>query len=92
MRPPSSTRITKGGVVDEGAGEGHLLPLAAGEVDATLEAARQHANDALHLAAASVGGADYALSYDRNHWLRRVGRVATLLGPRPAIMTPDDCL
>ncbi len=47
--------------------------------------------DALHLAAAYVGEADYAVSCDQPHWLRRARRVATLLGPGPAIVSPAVC-
>lgn len=48
--------------------------------------------DALHLAAAYVGGADYAVSCDETHWLRRARRIATLLGPGPAIVSPAACV
>lgn len=45
------------------------------------------ATDALHLAAAVVGGARYAVSCD-NDWLQRTAQVAALLGPTPMIVTP----
>ncbi|MHB8619540.1 MAG: hypothetical protein ACYDAG_08220 [Chloroflexota bacterium] len=57
-----------------------------------LQTLHFHTNDALHIAAAYTGGADYAVSCDRQHWIRRAGRVAALLGPRPAIVTPEECL
>lgn len=48
--------------------------------------------DALHVAAAYTGQADYLLSYDARHFLRRAPRVAALIGPGPAIVTPEECL
>lgn len=47
--------------------------------------------DALHIAAAYTGGARYAVSCDVPHWLRRAARVARLLGPGPAIVSPAEC-
>ena len=46
--------------------------------------------DALHIAAAYTGDATYAVSCD-DHWVRRAARVAALLGPGPAIVTPEEC-
>lgn len=45
--------------------------------------------DALHLAAASAGGAKYAVSCD-DDWLRRAAAVAAVLGPEPAIVSPAE--
>ena len=69
------------------------VPLAAARATASrLEALGFRTNDALHIAAAYTGGADYAVSCDRQHWIRRAARVAALLGTRPAIVTPEECL
>lgn len=57
-----------------------------------LQAAGFEALDALHIAAAYVGGADYAVSCDEAHWLRRAGRIGALLGPGPAIVSPTACV
>ncbi|TAK20442.1 MAG: hypothetical protein EPO26_17865 [Chloroflexota bacterium] len=57
-----------------------------------LEALGFRTNDALHLAAAYTGGADFAVSCDRQHWIRRAPRVASVLGTRPVIVTPEECL
>lgn len=48
--------------------------------------------DALHIAAAYVGGANYAVSCDEPHWLRRAGRITALLGPGPVIVSPAECV
>lgn len=47
--------------------------------------------DALHIAAAYTMGADYLVSCDE-HFLRRVTRVARLLGGGPAIVSPAECV
>lgn len=57
-----------------------------------LQAMGFRESDALHIAAAYTGGADYAVSCDEPHWLRRSQRVARLVGPGPAIVSPIELL
>jgi hypothetical protein len=56
-----------------------------------LNRLRMPATDALHLAAAAVGGARYAASCG-NDWLQRAAQVAALLGPTPMIVTPAELI
>lgn len=32
------------------------------------------------------------MSCDRQHWIRRAGRVAAVLGAKPAVVTPEEYL
>lgn len=69
-----------------------VVPIAGTEETARrLQTLGFHAADALHVAAAYTGGADYAVSCD-GHFLRRAARTAAQLGPRPVICTPLECL
>lgn len=85
----AAVRATSNAVLDAAWAGVRLEPTrdAAGR----LEAIGFRPADALHLAAAYTGGAAYAVSCDA-HWLRRADRVARLLGPGPAIVTPAECV
>lgn len=87
---PAAVRDRVNRILDRGFA---CVPLAATRATALrLEALGFRTNDALHIAAAYTGGADYAVSCDRQHSIRRAARVAAVLGPRPAIVTPEECL
>lgn len=87
---PVEVRVGINGILDRAVA---CVRLTATRATATrLEALGFRTNDALHIAAAYTGEADFAVSCDRQHWIRRAARVASELGPRPAIVTPEECL